>query len=295
MLNLYHKIINPVWMILFILSFQASFAAFENASEGADAPVCKTNANMMTNNGSCRTTPNTYEIAVFEMGLCTSHPFTNDGTKTDISTMDKSTCSTTFLASDQTNGSVLDIANVIGGSVDLVGTSTRPPNGTYGFPYIILREKFVVGISIVGNDGNTYNGNANGNTVAGGTLVNYDDNLRNFTGGQNKCLSGYVGATIPIGTIDAFLTDTNLVRSESTGAGHYDAGNDRCAKFGKLVGIINLTTPFTINQDTIKMQFNFVVSDYGIHMTDTNNDGYPDAYGSAPFSGTFTLTTAPQQ
>ena len=293
MSNLTKKLANIVLSIFILFNAHFAIAAFENASEGADVPVCITDANMMTNNGSCRTTPTKYEVAVFEMGVCTSHPFTNNGTKTDISTMDRSTCSTTFLASDQTNGSVVDISNVIGGSIDLVGTSTRPANGTYGFPYIILREKFTVGITILGNDGNTYNGDASANVASGGTLADYDDNLRNFGGG--KCYSGYVGATIPIGTIDAFLTNSSLVRSESTGGTHYNSGTGACVKVGKLVGIINLTTPFTIDQSTTKMQFNFVVSNYGINMTDTNNNGYPDEYGSAPFSGTFTLTTAPQQ
>ena len=68
-----------------------------------------------------------------------------------------------------------------------------------------------------------------------------------------------------------------------------------CDNVGKLVGIINLTAPFTISPSTVKMQFNFIVTDYGINMTDTGSDGYPDEYGSAPFSGTFTITEAPAQ
>ena len=250
-----------------ILSFSnTAFAIFENAAEGASVSACSTTAAMMTAGGDCRTTPDKYETSVFEMGVCTSHPFTNDGTKTDISTMDKSTCSVTFSATDQTNGSVIDIAQSIGGSVDLVGTSTRPANGTYGFPYVILRENFVVGISIVGFNGNTYNGDASANVASGGTLADYTDNLRNFTGGQSKCQSGYAGAVIPIGTIDAFLTNSSLVRSETVGAAHYNTGSDTCAKTGRLVGIINLTTPFTITPSTLKMQFNFIAVSY-THLT----------------------------
>ena len=170
-------------LITLVLSFSnTAFAALVNASQGADADACKTDAQMMTAGGDCRTTPTKYETSVFEMGVCTTHPFTNNGTKTDISTMDKSSCSVTFLATDQTNGSVIDIATSIGGSIDLVGTSTRPADGTYGFPYIILREKFTVGISIVGFDGNTYNGDASAVVASGGTLADYNDNLRNFGG-----------------------------------------------------------------------------------------------------------------
>ncbi|MDB2583874.1 hypothetical protein N9Y50_04485, partial [Alphaproteobacteria bacterium] len=267
-------------------------AAYRNSTQGADVAACvTTGANMMANNGDCRATPSKYEVGVFEMGVCTAHPFTSDGTKTDLESMDRSTCTTTFLATDQTNGSVVDIANVIGGSIDLVGTSTRPGNGTYGFPYIILREKFTVGKTIAGNDGNTYYGLANGSVDTTGPAADYDDNLRNF-GPPGYCYSGYVGATIPIGTIDAFLTNSSLQRGDETT--HYD-GSANCTRVGKLVGVINLTTPFTIDQNTQSMQFNFVVTNYGINMGDNDNDGYPDDYGSGPFSGTFTLKTVPQQ
>ena len=283
------KISSLSILITLVLSFSnTAFSALVNASQGADVPACSTTAAMMTAGGDCRTTPTKFEISVFEMGVCTAHPFTADGTKTDISTMDKTTCSTTFLATDQTNGSVIDIATAIGGSLDLVGTSTRPANGSYGFPYIILSEKFTVGVSIEGFDGNTYNGDASAVVASGGTLADYDDNLRNF-GGPN-CESGYVGATIPIGTIDAFLTDSSLVRGDET-----EVSSQLCTKVGKLVGIINLTTPFTITPSTLKMQFNFIVTDYGISMTDTGTNGYPNEYGSAPFSGTFTITEAPAQ
>jgi hypothetical protein len=68
-----------------------------------------------------------------------------------------------------------------------------------------------------------------------------------------------------------------------------------CNNVGRLVGIINLTTPFTITPNTLKMQFNFIVTDYGVELSDSGSDGYPDEYGSAPFSGTFTITEAPAQ
>ena len=283
------KISSLSILITLVLSFSnTAFSALVNASQGADVPACSTTAAMMTAGGDCRTTPSKFEISIFEMGVCTSHPFTNDGTKKDISTMDKSTCSVTFSAADQTNGSVIDIATAIGGSLDLVGTSTRPANGTYGFPYIILREKFTVGISIVGFDGNTYNGDASANVASGGSLADYDDNLRNF-GGPN-CSSGYQDAVIPIGTIDAFLTNASLVRSQRS-----EVTSQLCDNVGKLVGIINLTAPFTISPSTVKMQFNFIVTDYGVELSDSGSDGYPDEYGSAPFSGTFTITEAPAQ
>ena len=288
MFNLIRISLLSVITSLLLLFSNTAFAVFDNETEGAAKAVCSTTAAMMTAGADCRTTPDKFEISVFEMGLCTSHPFTNDGTKKDISTMDKSTCSVTFSATDQTNGSVIDIATAIGGSMDLVGTSTRPANGTYGFPYIILGEKFTVGISIVGFDGNTYNGDSNGAVASGGTLADSDDYLRNF-GGPN-CSSGFEDAVIAIGTLDAFLTNSSLIRSQRS-----EVTTQLCDNVGRLVGIINLTTPFTISANTLKMQFNFVVTDYGVELTDSGSDGYPDEYGSAPFSGTFVFTEAPAQ
>jgi len=288
MFNLIRVSLLSVLTSLLLLFSNTAFAVFDNETEGAAKAVCSTTAAMMTAGADCRTTPDKFEISVFEMGLCTSHPFTNDGTKKDISTMDKSTCSVTFSATDQTNGSVIDIATAIGGSMDLVGTSTRPANGTYGFPYIILGEKFTVGISIVGFNGNTYNGDSNGAVASGGTLADSDDYLRNF-GGPN-CSSGFEDAVIAIGTLDAFLTNSSLVRSQRS-----EVTSQLCDNVGRLVGIINLTTPFKITSNTLKMQFNFVVTDYGVELTDSGSDGYPDEYGSAPFSGTFIFTEAPVQ
>jgi len=288
MFNLIRVSLLSVLTSLLLLFSNTAFAVFDNETEGAAKAVCSTTAAMMTAGADCRTTPDKFEISVFEMGLCTSHPFTNDGTKKDISTMDKTTCSVTFSATDQTNGSVIDIATAIGGSMDLVGTSTRPANGTYGFPYIILGEKFTVGISIVGFDGNTYNGDSSGVVASGGTLADSDDYLRNF-GGPN-CSSGFEDAVIPIGTLDAFLTNSSLIRSQRS-----EVTSQLCDNVGRLVGIINLTTPFIISSNTLKMQFNFVVTDYGVELTDSGSDGYPDEYGSAPFSGTFIFTEAPAQ
>ena len=105
--------------------------------------------------------------------------FTSDGTKTDLVTMDKSTCQTTFLASDQTNGFAVDVAAAIGGGASLEGTNTRANNGTYGFPYIILGKAFTVNVSITGSDGNTYVGRSDGNVYTSGP-TDLVDNLTNF-------------------------------------------------------------------------------------------------------------------
>ena len=285
------KIVKSVILFIFIIFCfsQKSYGTLKNSTTGADVPVCSSTGTFMTANGDCRHTPTKYEVNIFEMGLCTNHPFTDDGTKTDLVTMNKTSCTTTFLATDQTNGFAVDIATGIGGSLALDGTNTRPANGTYGYPYIILGKNFTINVAATASNGNTYYGKSDGTLVTvEGNSSDRVDPLTNFSGGE--CVSGYVGATIPIGTIDAFLTNAALERSH-----HTEFTNPNCDKNGKLVGIINLTTPFTITQNTLKLQFNFTVTDYGVNLQDTNNNSLPDSIGSAPFSGSFTITDAPQQ
>jgi hypothetical protein len=282
--------IKKLYIILFAIlySFNAQ-AALKNGSEGAAVAACSTTGDMISaDQGSCRTTPSKYSLNIFEMGLCTAHPFTNNGTKTDLVTMDKTTCQTTFLATDQTNGFAVDVAASIGGGVSLEGTNSRATNDTYGFPYIILGKAFTVNVSITGSDSNTYVGRSDGNVYTSSS-TDLVDNLTNFGGGE--CISGYVGAVIPIGTIDAFLTNAALERSQ-----HTEFTNPVCDKNGKLVGVINLATPVTITANTTKMQFNFILTDYGINMEDSNDAGnWPNTFGSAPFSGTFTFEEATPQ
>ena len=64
------------------------------------------------------------------MGVCTSHPY---GASKDSSTFDASTCEVVYSDAAATS---TDIAGSIGTTSSLPGTSTLPPPGTYGFPYM---------------------------------------------------------------------------------------------------------------------------------------------------------------
>ena len=90
-------------------------------------------------------------------------------------------------------------------------------------------------------------------------------------------------AAILIGTIDAFLTDTALEGRDSN-----DVASNECTGVTRFVGVINLTTPFTITPDTTQMQFNFFITDYGVEL-DVNGSGAVTSVGSGPFSGSFVI------
>ena len=263
---------------LIILAMSPAMAALNNGSPSGTLAACDTG---ISNGSSCRATPTKYQVTIYEMGLCSEHPFgtnTAGASGSTVTTMDKSSCSTAFSNSD---GFTYDIAAALNGSTPLVGTNSRPANSTYGYPYVILGTTFRVNTEVTPTDGNTYysDGSGSATTVSPGT--DYADELTNF--GGPTCYSGYIGATIPIGTIDAFLTDTAFERRDST-----DVASNECTGVTRLVGVIKLTTPFTITSDTTQMQFNFIITDYGVEL-DVNGSGAVTSMGSGPFAGSFVI------
>ena len=82
--------------------------------------------------------------------------------------------------------------------------------------------------------------------------------------------------------IDGFIADANKER-EVTGAGNCNAHKTH------LVGVLTLTSPFTITPQTYGLNFKFNLTGQGVQFVDTTGtaDGIPDEFGSAPFSGTF--------
>ena len=272
------RILTILTLVVFVLNTSPALAALNNGSPSGTLNACSTG---IAAGASCRATPTKYQVTIYELGLCSEHPF---GTNTagvngsTVSTMDKSTCSPAFT---NTAGHTVDIAQFVNGSVDLVGTSTRPANATYGYPYIILGNTFTVNTAVTSTDSNVYYSNGSGGATTTSPGTDYADQLTNFFGGS--CYSGYIGASIPIGTIDGFLTNNSLVRRDST-----DFGGGECTGVTRLVGVINLTTPFSITAQTKRLQFNFIVTDYGVEL-DVNGAGVVTDMGSGPFSGSFVV------
>ena len=270
------RLLTLVTVAVFALNSNQAFAALNNGSPSGTLNACSTG---IAAGSSCRATPTKYQVTIYEMGLCSEHPFgtnTPGANGSTVTTMDKSTCSPAFA---NTTGHTVDIAQFVNGSTDLVGTNTRPANATYGYPYIILGNTFTVNTAVTSTDSNVYYSNGSGGATTTAPGSDYADQLTNFFGGS--CYSGYIGATIPIGTIDGFLTNNSLVRRDST-----DFAGGECTGVTRLVGVINLANPFSITSETRRLQFNFVVSDYGVEL-DVNGSGVVTDMGSGPFSGSF--------
>ena len=272
----------------------AGVSNYDASSDGA-VPACANGAvpagTNLLSDAVCRTTPTVFKVTIYEMGLCTAHPFAN-GTGV---TMDKSTCSVVF---SNTAGSTADIASSIGGEDALEGDSFPPPEGTFKYPYAIMGTSFTVNTKVKGEVGTafatkTYATAADGtftDVTAGGSGVDFTSPLANF--GSGKCVSGYINGSTGVGTIDGYLTNTALVRRDDADYTGAPPGNTNiCTGQTRLVGVFDLSNPFTITPNTRMVKFNFVLTDYGVQVEvdeDTDaNPGKVKMISSAPFSAYF--------
>ena len=266
-----------------LLSANIHAATLEASAAGVTVDVCPTSG-AFNADSDCRATPSTYEVVIYEMGLCTAHPF---GASKDGVTFDTSTCTITYADASPV---AVDLVDGIGGSLALTGTSTMPGPGTYGYPYLVMGPSFTVAASFTNSTtGDTYR-SASGNSVStiGSENVTSTDNLYDFDN-TTTCTSGYLDAAVTGGTMDGFITDDTLVRSESTDVD----GSNLCSNQDRLVAVMNLTAPFSVTSKTFSVQFNFILTGFGVSFTDgSGSDRVPDEFGSAPFSGYFTVLNA---
>ena len=286
----YLKILFSALFVLSTLSLSAN-AAVENTTAVATT-VCNATGNIISaGNEDCRATPSTFTTQIYEIGLCTAHPY---GAAKTSATFDASTC--VVIYTDAAPAAV-NLAAAIGTNTSLPGTASAPAEGTYGFPYIKLGTDFSVAGSFTntpaGGSATTYYSRGAGNAVnTTGPAVAQTDSLRNFdkNGNGSTCTSGYLGAAVVGGTMDGFITDASFARSQSTERAVV-AG--LCDKSTRLVAVMNLSAPFTVTSQTIAVNFNFVLTDYGVQFITSDADlSDVEEFGSAPFAGYFTVLNA---
>ena len=267
------------------LSTNVSMAAATNVSPGAAAPTCDTSS-AFTANADCTVTPSSYKVTIYEMGLCKSHPYGTAKTDEDF---DASTCVVTYSDAAPTT---VDVATILtGGTISMPGTSSAPAEGSYGFPYIIMGSTFITS-AVHTNSVDTYYSKSDCTvTTTEADFGECTDSLTQVgSGGRlgTDCDSGYVGAVVTGGTIDAFVTNTSLSRSQKTNG----ASGGVCNKRGRLVGVMGVTTPVTVTANTISVVYNFVLTNFGAQFFEDTGDTVADETGSGPFSGYFVVTDA---
>lgn len=255
-----------------------------------DSGPCSTGTNLFSTTATaCRFTPQTYKASVYEMGLCSVNPMAGDS-------LDKSTCTTVFTATDQTNGSEHDFA--LGDAV-LAGVSTRPTNGTYQFPYIILSNVFTIKAQFTKADNTTFyvhNDGGSGSCGSADTTSPAQEctSTLNQFAQNNVCDGEYLDAPVSIGTINGYLMQSSTLDKRD---GASETASNVCSNVDRLVGVINMNNPIVITPNTISFKFIFNVTGYGAQMfTNTAPGNNPNGGGgSGPFSGFFEFQEATPQ
>jgi hypothetical protein len=274
--------INVLTILFFVLSGANAFAVAAKVDADimnpcvADAGIAPGIISQSPASSTCGATPQEYQVIMYEMGVCTSHPY---GATKNSETFDTSSCTVVY---SDTAPVATDLAATIGSALNMPGESTLPPVGTYGFPYVYMSNVFKTKTTFTAGDGSLWYGLANGVADQTGPAALRTDTLANF--GDTTCFSGYLDAVVSGGTIDGFITDANKGRSAAGTA-------DPCVKRGRLVGVMNLTAPFTITPQTFGLNFQFRLTGQGTQFMKGSgaNVVTPDRYGSAPFSGVFTV------
>ena len=283
-----HNFIKLALMIFSVFVF-SSLNNKSYAVTAESVKECSTDTHLFTGSATaCRFTPQLYKAAVFEMGLCTANPMSG-------ASLDKSTCTTVFTATDQTNGSLHDFAL---GDVELIGTSTRPANGTYTYPYIILKNTFTIKAEYE-RGGTTYyvkkSGSACDAVSTTSPAEECTDSLTQFNQAGN-CDGEYLGARFSGGSLNGYLMRASDLDKRDGAAD--DDGSGGCSNVDRLVGVMELDTPVVISPSTISFKFTFNVTGYGAQMftgAGRPNNNPNGGGGSGPFSGFFTIVDAPQQ
>ena len=278
---------NFILLFATILVFEFTFTQDANAAcDETGGIISETDIQ----NGGCETTPDFYEIVIYKMYLCTSAPTI----PTTSATVDLTNCSQVF---NSASGSTTNVSQ--GASVDLTGTYTRPPTGTYTHGYAMMDNTFGITASIQ-IDG-SMDGQASGSGVYCGTVAGsgnhtkasgshtnesicssteitagkYTETLTHF-GGSGDAWTRIAEAENINGTtasIKGILVDTN---------GHLAANE---GEVDKLEGLVSFANAINVTSDTTSLTMSFNLGE-GMSL---NRAGADVIYiGSGPFQAIMT-------
>ena len=248
-----------------------------------------------TSYGNCQTTPEKFEITMYEIGLCTTDPITGaDGSKV----WDKSTCVTTMIDS---SGVTEDLAPGSSSfkTASLPSAETRPPSGRYTHAFILLSNVIGLKGSYTFSDGTRYystpgiDGEDNtpyGLPVEGSGPVEPHTDVVNEVGPDP-----YPMEMSPVafpesqggGKVSALLfKDCDHIANECTGTSPKAASKSE-AKRIFAVFETNAGVPVVISDDTNGLEVELSVKNAGYTMGVSQGSGVT-YFGSAPFLPKFT-------
>ena len=238
-------------------------------------------------NGYCASAPNAYEVVAYEMYLCTSAPTA----PTTTSSMGLDNC---FKNWEVAAGSTLSVQQ--NQTIDVPGTMTRPPNGTYTHGVMLIDNTFGITMAMQFDEAVTAQDGTSGiycATVAGSGTYGSSNTIPTAT---STCSASAITAgkfveilTTFDSTFDATATADNLNGTSASITGYLidSSGNlaENDADVDKLMGAISFASAvnFTDLTTTLTMSFNV-----GEGMAIYNNGSNRLVFGSGPFQAVIT-------
>ena len=268
-----------------------SFFVIPNATKASELnmPVCpasgSTNATInyigTQQNGFCTLSPEKYEITIYEMGLCTSHPIT--GTTGNL-IYDKSTCTSTMSSA---SGVTVNLAG--GNALANLPAGTRPATNSYGYAYILISNNF--------NLKGSY-------TLSDGTTTYYSKPMEDEWGAYGAADSS-LSASQEHGELldDLGFGDTwsgEMSAQAMSGGGKVSAillkedGTTKATSKGEVKRLLgafeaNSGSPVVITDASKGLEVSLVVTDVGYSLMLNEAGNNIDEFGSAPFKPVFTV------
>ena len=239
----------------------------------------------------CDTEPDLYEIVIYKLYLCTSAPTV----PTTSSTVVLTPCSQIFNNDSGATASVIS-----GKDIDIDGTFTRPPDGTYTHGYAYMDNTF--GITWSGEIEASMTGMTGGTgvfcaTVAGeGTHKKAAQSHTNSSicSATNNLTAGKFIETMQQfgGNTDDFAATAEVENINGTTAsisGYLIDANEHLAsdtdEVVKLEGLVTFASPVIVAPDTTSVSMRFNVGE-GMHLNDGGSNKLQ--IGSGPFQAIMT-------
>ena len=267
---------------------------FEMVSFNKAEAACTVTAGVVEEDdidAGCDTEPNLYEIVIYKLYLCTSAPTV----ATTSSTVVLNPCTQIFNNDSGATASVIS-----GKDIDIDGTFTRPPDGTYTHGYAYMDNTF--GITWSGEIEASMTGMTGGTgvfcaTVAGeGTHKKAAQSHTNSSicSATNNLTAGKFIETMQQfgGNTDDFAATAEVENINGTTAsisGYLIDANEHLAsdtdEVVKLEGLVTFASPVIVAPDTTSVSMRFNVGE-GMHLNDGGSNKLQ--IGSGPFQAIMT-------
>ena len=241
-------------------------------------------------NGYCASAPDAYEVVAYELYLCTSEPTA----PTTSSIMDLSSC---FKNWESASGATLSVQQNV--AIDVPGTLTRPPNGTYTHGVMLMDNTF--GITWAGELSAAMTGMTGGTGVFCGTVAGSGTHAKAATSHTNSSVCGsspitagkFVETLAQFGSpSDDFDSKADAPNINGTTADIFgylvDSNEHRAANTGeveKLEGLVTFADSVVVTADTTSITMEFNVGE-GMHLSESS--GNKLFIGSGPFQAIMT-------